>query len=143
MWNTNELKEKNKSFLSQLIDCYIKYGFYKEKLVTKKLNGLDGNKKIESIIDDVRKNPPKKIGNSDVLIKEDYLLGEKLNLKTKKTEKIKLPKSNLIILKCEDETSVCLRPSGTDPKINYYFSVNSSLKSAKNYIKVNNDLDWN
>ena len=72
---------------------------------------------------------------------EDYLLGEKLNLKTKKSEKIKLPKSNLIILKCEDKTSVCLRPSGTEPKIKYYFSVNSILNSAKNYIKVNKDLD--
>ena len=137
----NEVKEKNKSFLNQLIDCYIKYGFYKEKLVTKKLTGLDGRKKINSIIENIRKNPPKKVGNSDVLIVEDYLLGKKFNLKTKKSEKIKLPKSNLIILKCEDKTSVCLRPSGTEPKIKYYFSVSSSLKSAKNYIKVNNDLD--
>lgn len=137
----NEVKEKNKSFLNQLIDCYIKYGFYKEKLVTKKLTGLDGRKKINSIIDNIRKNPPKKVGNSDVLIVEDYLLGKKFNLKTKKSEKIKLPQSNLIILKCEDKTSVCLRPSGTEPKIKYYFSVSTSLKSAKNYIKVNNDLD--
>ena len=137
----NEVKEKNKSFLNQLIDCYIKYGFYKEKLVTKKLTGLDGRKKINSIIDNIRKNPPKKIGNSNVLIVEDYLLGKKFNLKTKKSEKIKLPQSNLIILKCEDKTSVCLRPSGTEPKIKYYFSVNASLKSAKNYIKVNNDLE--
>ena len=137
----NESKEKNKSFLSQLIDCYIKYGFYKEKLVTKKLTGLDGRKKINSIIDNIRKNPPKKIGNSNVLIVEDYLLGKKFNLKTKKSEKIKLPQSNLIILKCEDKTSVCLRPSGTEPKIKYYFSVSASLKSAKNYIKVNNDLE--
>ena len=137
----NEVKEKNKSFLNQLIDCYIKYGFYKEKLVTKKLTGLDGRKKINSIIDNIRKNPPKKIGNSNVLIVEDYLLGKKFNFKTKKSEKIKLPQSNLIILKCEDKTSVCLRPSGTEPKIKYYFSVSSSLKSAKNYIKVNNDLD--
>ena len=137
----NEVKEKNKSFLNQLIDCYIKYGFYKEKLVTKKLTGLDGRKKINSIIDNIRKNPPKKIGNSNVLIVEDYLLGKKFNFKTKKSEKIKLPQSNLIILKCEDKTSVCLRPSGTEPKIKYYFSVSSSLKSAKNYIKVNNDLE--
>ena len=137
----NEVKEKNKSFLNQLIDCYIKYGFYKEKLVTKKLTGLYGRKKINSIIDNIRKNPPKKIGNSNVLIVEDYLLGKKFNLKTKKSEKIKLPQSNLIILKCEDKTSVCLRPSGTEPKIKYYFSVSTSLKSAKNYIKVNNDLE--
>ena len=137
----NEVKEKNKSFLNQLIDCYIKYGFYKEKLVTKKLTGLDGRKKINSIIDNIRKNPPKKIGNSDVLIVEDYLLGKKFNFKTKKSEKIKLPQSNLIILKCEDKTSVCLRPSGTEPKIKYYFSVSASLKSVKNYIKVNNDLE--
>lgn len=137
----NEVKEKNKSFLNQLIDCYIKYGFYKERLVTKKLTGLDGRKKINSIIDNIRKNPPKKIGNSNVLIVEDYLLGKKFNLKTKKSEKIKLPKSNLIILKCEDKTSVCLRPSGTEPKIKYYFSVSASLKSVKNYIKVNNDLE--
>ena len=137
----NEVKEKNKSFLNQLIDCYIKYGFYKEKLVTKKLTGLDGREKINSIIDNIRKNPPKKVGNSDVLIVEDYLLGKKFNLKTKKSEKIKLPQSNLIILKCEDKTSVCLRPSGTEPKIKYYFSVSSSLKSAKNHIKVNSYLD--
>ena len=137
----NEVKEKNKSFLNQLIDCYIKYGFYKEKLVTKKLTGLNGRKKINSIIDNIRKNPPKKIGNSNVLIVEDYLLGKKFNFKTKKSEKIKLPQSNLIILKCEDKTSVCLRPSGTEPKIKYYFSVSASLKSAKNYIKVNNDLE--
>ena len=98
-------------------------------------------KKIDSIIDNIRKNPPKKIGNSNVLIVEDYLLGKKFNFKTKKSEKIKLPQSNLIILKCEDKTSVCLRPSGTEPKIKYYFSVSASLKSAKNYIKVNNDLE--
>tara|TARA_A200000113_G_C8808599_1_gene336453 strand:- start:544 stop:804 length:261 start_codon:yes stop_codon:yes gene_type:complete len=75
------------------------------------------------------------------LIKEDYLLGEKVNLKTNNLEKIKLPKSNLIILKCEDNTSVCLRPSGTEPKIKYYFSVNSSLKSAEEYNKVKSNLE--
>ena len=75
------------------------------------------------------------------MIKEDYLLGEKLNLKTNNLEKIKLPKSNLIILKCEDKTSVCLRPSGTEPKIKYYFSVNSSLKSSSEYNKIKNDLE--
>ena len=72
---------------------------------------------------------------------EDYLLGKKLNLRTNDLEKIKLSKSNLIILKCEDKTSVCLRPSGTEPKIKYYFSVNSSLKSAIEYEKVKSDLD--
>ncbi len=75
------------------------------------------------------------------MIKEDYLLGEKVNLKTNNLEKIKLPKSNLIILKCEDNTSVCLRPSGTEPKIKYYFSVNSSLKSAEEYNKVKSNLE--
>ena len=102
---------------------------------------MDGRNIIDSIIVNIRNNRPKKVGNSDVLIVEDYLLGKKFNLKTKKSEKIKLPQSNLIILKCEDKTSVCLRPSGTEHKIIYYFSVSASLKSAKNYIKVNNDLE--
>ena len=137
----NELKEKGKSFVDQLIECYTDYGIYSERLVTKKYIGIKGRKKIDSIIDGIRTNPPKKIGNSDVLIKEDYLLGEKVNLKTNNLEKIKLPKSNLIILKCEDKTSVCLRPSGTEPKIKYYFSVNSSLKSAEEYNKVKSNLE--
>ena len=137
----NELKEKDKSFVDQLIECYTNYGIYSERLVTKKYSGIDGRKKIDSIIDAIRTDPPKKIGNSDVLIIEDYLLGNKLNLRTNDLEKIKLSKSNLIILKCEDKTSVCLRPSGTEPKIKYYFSVNSSLKSADEYEKVKSDLD--
>ena len=137
----NELKEKGKSFVDQLIECYTDYGIYSERLVTKKYIGIKGRKKIDSIIDGIRTNPPKKIGNSDVLIKEDYLLGEKVNLKTNNLEKIKLPKSNLIILKCEDKTSVCLRPSGTEPKIKYYFSVNSNLKSAEEYNKVKSSLE--
>ena len=137
----NELKEKDKSFVDQLIECYTNYGIYRERLVTKKYSGIDGRKKIDSIIDAIRTDPPKKIGNSDVLIMEDYLLGKKLNLRTNDLEKIKLSKSNLIILKCEDKTSVCLRPSGTEPKIKYYFSVNSSLKSAIEYEKVKSDLD--
>ncbi len=137
----NELKEKGKSFVDQLIKCYTDYGIYSERLVTKEYIGVEGRKKIDSIIDGIRTNPPKKIGNSDVLIKEDYLLGEKVNVKTNNLEKIKLPKSNLIILKCEDKTSVCLRPSGTEPKIKYYFSVNSNLKSAEEYNKVKSSLE--
>ena len=124
----SELKNRDKSIFKFLIDCYIKYGLYVERLISITKEGKGGANQIISIMKEFRETPPKELGNIPVSKIDDYLLSESKNLKKKQTKKIKLPKENVLIFTLEDGSKISLRPSGTEPKIKFYFSVNSHYK---------------
>ena len=111
-----------------MIDCYIKYGLYVERLISITKEGKGGADQIISIMKEFRETPPRELGNIPVSKIDDYLLSESKNLKKKQTKKINLPKENVLIFTLEDGSKISLRPSGTEPKIKFYFSVNSHYK---------------
>ena len=137
----NELKNKNSSFYDRLIECYINYGFYKEKLITEIAKGKKGAKEIDDKINSFRKNPPKLLDNSSVVKIYDYKKSLLTKTKNNNLSQIKLPKSNLLIFESSDGTRVAVRPSGTEPKIKYYFSVNTKLNSKGDFNFKNDFLN--
>ena len=137
----NELKNKNSSFYDRLIECYINYGFFKEKLITEIAKGKKGAKEIDDKINSFRKNPPKLLGNSSVVKIYDYKKSLLTKTKNNNLSQIKLPKSNLLIFESSDGTRVAVRPSGTEPKIKYYFSVNTKLNSKGDFNFKNDFLN--
>ena len=137
----NYLKENGSSIFNNLIDIYIKYGLYKEKLVSITKKGKEGKIAIENIIDGFKNNPPKKIGGSEVISIYNYEKSQRLDLKTNRVTKINFPKSNVIEFNTANGTKVVLRPSGTEPKIKMYISVNINLESKEQYLEKNNFLN--
>ena len=134
---TNYLKQSGSSIFNNLIDIYIKYGLYKEKLVSITKKGKEGKIAIENIIDGFKNNPPKKIVGSEVISIYNYEKSQRLDLKTNRVTKINFPKSNVIEFNTANGTKVILRPSGTEPKIKMYISVNINLESKEQYLKKN------
>ena len=137
----SELKANGSSFYERMIDCYIKYGFFKEKLYTLKKEGKKGAQEIKNIISSLKSNPPEKLLNDKILFIEDYESSIKINLETGEESEINLPKTNMIIFESQNGYKVAVRPSGTEPKIKYYFSVNCSLKNKSEFLQKNKLLD--
>ena len=135
------LKQNDSSIFNNLIDIYIRHGLYKEELVSITKKGKEGKVAIENIIDGFKNNPPKKIGGSEVISIYNYEKSQKLDLKTNKVTKITLPKSNVIEFNTSNDTKVILRPSGTEPKIKMYISVNINLESKEEYLEKNTFLN--
>jgi phosphoglucomutase len=134
-------KDKGKTLFDKLIELYIQFGFYKEDLISITKKGMDGQQQIAAMMEGYRKDPPANINGSDVIELLDYELSKGKNLKTGKEWEIKLPKSNVLQFILEDGTKISARPSGTEPKIKFYFSVNTQLKNAADFDKVNKQLD--
>ncbi|OQY93981.1 MAG: phosphoglucomutase [Sphingobacteriales bacterium UTBCD1] len=134
-------KEKGRSLYEKMIDLYVQYGFYKEQLVSITKKGMDGQQQIAAMMETYRKNPPASINGSAVLKLLDYELQKGKNLKTGEEWKIELPQSNVLQFILEDGTSISARPSGTEPKIKFYFSVNTVLEKAADFEKVNRQLE--
>lgn len=134
-------KEKGRTLFDKLIDLYIQYGFYKEDLISITKKGMDGQQQIAAMMEAYRNNPPKTINGSDVVELLDYELRKGKNLKTGEEWAIELPKSNVLQFILEDGSKISARPSGTEPKIKFYFSVNTKLNSAAEFDKVNAALD--
>lgn len=134
-------KDKGKMLFDKLIDLYINYGFYKEDLISITKKGMDGQQQIAAMMESYRSNPPKTINGSDVVELLDYELRKGKNLKTGKEWDIELPKSNVLQFILEDGSKISARPSGTEPKIKFYFSVNTKLNNAADFDKVNKELD--
>ncbi len=134
-------KENGSSFYEELLNLYVKHQFYKEKLVSFVKKGMDGAEQIKQIMIDLRKNPLTHIDGSKVTFVNDYLSSVELNMKTGEEKNIDLPKSNVLIYHTEDGTKVAARPSGTEPKIKFYFSVQSSLDSKSNAAQKEKELD--
>jgi phosphoglucomutase len=134
-------KDKGRSLYEKMIDLYVQYGFYKEHLISITKKGMDGQQQIAAMMESYRNNPPKTINGSAVVQLLDYELQKGSNPQTGEGWVIDLPKSNVLQFILADGTSISARPSGTEPKIKFYFSVNTKLDAASNYDKVNAELD--
>ena len=137
----NYLKQNGSSMFKSLIDIYVKHGFYKEELISITKKGKDGQIEIKNIIDNFKNNPPKQIDGSEVITIDDYENSQTLDLKTNRVSKINFPKSNVVEFNTANGTKVVLRPSGTEPKIKMYISVNIKLESKEQYLEKNDFLN--
>lgn len=132
-------KEQGKSLYDALCDLYEQYGYYQEGLQSITLKGKEGSEQIQRIMELFRHSPLEKLGEKAVVKREDYLLRER-TYQDGKTEPINLPKSNVLKYFLEDDSWICLRPSGTEPKIKFYFSVCSdSIEKSKEKLSVIKD----
>ncbi len=134
-------KEKGRSLYEKMIDLYVEYGLYKEHLISITKKGMDGQQQIAAMMESYRNNPPKTINGTAVVQLLDYELQKGTNPQTGDAWKIELPKSNVLQFILADGSSISARPSGTEPKIKFYFSVNTKLNSAAEYDKENKMLD--
>ena len=134
-------KNKGRSLFAKLIDLFVQYNFYKEHLISITKKGMDGQQQIADMMAGFRNNPPKTLAGSDVVQLLDYELRKGKDLKTGQQWDIKLPKSNVLQFILADGSKISARPSGTEPKIKFYFSINTKLKSAAEYDKTNAALD--
>jgi Phosphomannomutase len=136
-----ELKAKGQTLLTYLIKCFVTYGCYQERLVSITKKGQSGAQEIEAMMQRFRAHPPEIIADERVLFTEDYLTQTKTNQRSKEQFAIDLPKADVFILETENGTRIAARPSGTEPKIKFYFSVNEPLHSAADYTMVKDRLE--
>jgi phosphomannomutase len=136
-----QAKAAGSTLYQELLNLYVDHGFYKEYLISLTKKGIEGANEIKQMMIDLRENPLKEINNQRVICIEDYENSTARNLISGETESLVIPKSNVLIYYLEDGTKICARPSGTEPKIKFYFSVNEPLDSIENFKKVEADLD--
>ncbi|KAB8153130.1 phospho-sugar mutase [Kordia sp. TARA_039_SRF] len=136
-----QAKANGSSFYASLIDMYVAHGFYKEKLISLVKKGIDGAAEIKQTMIDLRENPLTSIDDSKVVRIEDYQTSIMTNMEDGSTSKISIPKSNVLIYYTADGTKIAARPSGTEPKIKFYFSVNLPLDQKENFAHVEKQLD--
>jgi phosphoglucomutase len=122
-------KSKGMSLFELLLDIYVKYGFYKEKLINIVRKGKEGADQIKAMMAGYRNNPPEKINNSKVIKINDYEMQVSLDILKGTKTSIDLIKSDVLQFFLADGTKISIRPSGTEPKIKFYFSVNTKLES--------------
>ena len=134
-------KSNGSSFYETLLKLYTKHSFYKERLVSFTKKGMNGAAQIKKIMIDLRKNPLTHIDGSKVTFVNDYDTSTEKNMITGEEKSIHLPKSNVLIYHTEDGTKVAARPSGTEPKIKFYFSVQSQLDTIENAKAKEQELD--
>jgi len=134
-------KNKGRSLYEKLLDLYVKYGFYKEHLVSITKKGMNGQKEIAEMMEGFRQQPPKMINGSAVQQLLDYELRKGTNLQTGESRDIRLPKSNVLQFLLADGSKISARPSGTEPKIKFYFSVHTKLESVAEYEKKEMELN--
>lgn len=134
-------KDKGRTLYQKLLELYVKYGFFQEHLISITKKGMNGQKEIADMMESYRNNPPKSINGSDVVQLLDYELRKGTNPQTGKTWEIDLPKSNVLQFILADGSKISARPSGTEPKIKFYFSVNDTLKSTDEYPTMKKKLD--
>lgn len=134
-------KNRGSSLYETLLDIYIEHGFYQEKLVSIYKKGRKGAQEIQEMLKNYRENPPASLGGSRVVTIKDYKTGKEKEVGSGKSSNIDLPASNVLQFITEDETMVTVRPSGTEPKIKFYCSVNAELKSRENFAEAQNRLE--
>lgn len=136
-----QAKAKGSSVYNELIQLYVDHGFYKEHLVSLTKKGMDGLQAINQMMIDLRENPLKEINDQRVIMIEDYQSSIAKNLLSGEELTMDIPKSNVLIYYTEDGSKICARPSGTEPKIKFYISVNADLKTATDFDTVENILN--
>ncbi|MDB5197368.1 MAG: phosphoglucomutase [Flaviaesturariibacter sp.] len=133
-------KNKGRSLYQKLVDLYLKYGFYKEHLISITRKGMNGQQEIADMMEGFRANPPQTLAGSKVVKLMDYQKQVATNLADGSADTIKLPKSNVLQFVLEDGSKISARPSGTEPKIKFYFSVKAPLASVEDFKKVEGEL---
>ncbi|WP_299207910.1 phospho-sugar mutase [uncultured Dokdonia sp.] len=136
-----DAKAQGKTLYQILKDLYVTHGFYKESLISLVKKGQSGAAEIKQMLIDLRENPMKEINHSKVLRVEDYQSQTAKNILTGKTETIDIPASNVLIYYTEDGSKIAARPSGTEPKVKFYISVNEPLASLEDYDTISAQLD--
>tara|TARA_B100001769_G_scaffold234835_1_gene198912 strand:- start:2189 stop:3922 length:1734 start_codon:yes stop_codon:yes gene_type:complete len=134
-------KAKGSSFFNQLIDLYVTHGFFKERLISITKKGKSGAQEIQKIMDEARTSPPLEINGSSVIKIEDYQSSISYDATTNTSSAISIPKANVLIFTTDDGSRIALRPSGTEPKIKYYISVNKALKVASEFESTESELE--
>ncbi|CEN40275.1 phospho-sugar mutase [Capnocytophaga cynodegmi] len=134
-------KASGSSFYKELLKAYVDYVFYKEYLISLVRKGISGSQEIAQMMKDLRENPLKEINGEKVTMVEDYQTSKAHNILTGEIEDIDIPKSNVLIYYTENGTKIAARPSGTEPKIKFYFSVNTKLDSVDKFKETEKVLD--
>ena len=124
-----QAKEKGSSVYKELEQMYVEFGFYKEHLISITKKGMEGANEIKQMMVDMREKPVSEINGQRVIMVEDYQNSTARNLLSNETEVLSVPKSDVLIYYLEDGSKICARPSGTEPKIKFYFSVNTAIES--------------
>jgi phosphoglucomutase len=127
------MANRGKTLFDLLINIYQEFGFYKEQLISVTKKGKTGAEEIQKMMVDYRKDPPEQINNSNVVLVRDYLTLLEKEIKSGKQKIIDLPKSNVLQFFLEDGSRISVRPSGTEPKIKFYFSVKEHLGNKEDY----------
>jgi phosphoglucomutase len=129
------------SLYELLIDIYVKFGFYKERLLSVTKRGIDGSEQISMIMKRLRESPIQNLGESEVVLIHDYQKSESVDMISDLRFKINLPQSNVLQFVSADNSIVSVRPSGTEPKIKYYFGVKENLGNKEDFERVESILD--
>lgn len=135
-----QAKANGKSLYEELINLYLDFGLYKEHLISITKKGMDGANEIKQMMIDLRENPLKVINGQRVICIEDYQHSTARDLINNETFELDIPKSNVLIYYLEDGSKICARPSGTEPKIKFYFSVQTDLLSLKELTEKEEEL---
>ncbi|WP_304143636.1 phospho-sugar mutase [Mesoflavibacter zeaxanthinifaciens] len=136
-----QAKANGSSFYQELINLYVEHGFYKERLISMTKKGIEGAQEIKQMMIDARENPLTEVNGSKVVRIEDYQLSEAKNTINNTTQVIDIPKSNVLIYYTEDGSKIALRPSGTEPKIKFYISVNTALDNVSDFTTTEQKLE--
>ena len=136
-----QAKANGSSVYKELLQLYVDNGFFKEHLVSLTKKGMDGLQEISQMMIDLRENPMKEIDGQRVIMLEDYQSSTAKNLLTGEVTTMDIPKSNVLIYYTEDGSKICARPSGTEPKIKFYISVNTQLDSVEDFKEVESILN--
>ena len=136
-----QAKATGSSFYEELIKLYVEHGLYKERLISLTKKGIEGANEIKQMMIDARENPIKEIAGEKVVLIEDYQLSVSKNLQTHEESPIDIPKSNVLIYYTENGSKIALRPSGTEPKIKFYISVNTALDNVSDFEKTEQLLE--
>jgi len=133
--------EQGLTLYQLLKEIYVEYDFYWERLISVVKKGKSGAEAIEKMMADYRKTPPSEINGSQVVLVKDYQASASKNLLTGEKSVIDLPKSNVLQFFTKDGSKVSVRPSGTEPKIKFYFGVKAPLDKVENFDQVHQELD--
>ena len=136
-----QAKANGSTVYKELLQLYVEHGLYKEYLVSLTKKGMEGLQEINQMMIDLRENPLKEINGQRVVMVEDYQSSVAKNLLDGDESPIDMPKSNVLIYYTEDGSKICARPSGTEPKIKFYISVNTELDAVENFNEVETYLD--
>ncbi len=137
----SECKKNDSDIFNYLLECYVRYGFYKEKLISIKKEGVKGLEEIDKMMKGFRNTRQNQIAGLKLVSMKDYLNSIHIDFKNNKKIQMNFPKSDVLIFETIDGSSIAIRPSGTEPKIKFYFSVNTKIDSKEMYFKENKKLE--